>query len=103
MDTVLDLNLLDLPLNQPALAEQSATVCAVLRNSWPWRHNKVFTKQAWHPLCLVSYCTQVLFVEAPWVFQPAWQVIKPLMRKYAALVGDSRMSAQSSIHACVAV
>jgi hypothetical protein len=29
---------------------------------------------------------QVLFVDAPWVFQPAWQVIKPLMRKYAALV-----------------
>jgi len=29
---------------------------------------------------------QVLFVEAPWVFNPAWQVIRPLMRKYAALV-----------------
>ncbi len=29
---------------------------------------------------------QVLFVDAPWVFQPAWQVIKPLMRKYSALV-----------------
>lgn len=29
---------------------------------------------------------QVLFVEAPWVFYPAWEVIKPLMRKYAALV-----------------
>lgn len=29
---------------------------------------------------------QVLFVEAPWVFFPAWEVIKPLMRKYAALV-----------------
>lgn len=29
---------------------------------------------------------QVLFVDAPWVFQPAWAVIKPLMRKYAALV-----------------
>jgi hypothetical protein len=29
---------------------------------------------------------QVLFVDAPWVFQPAWQIIKPLMRKYAALV-----------------
>ncbi|EFJ41850.1 hypothetical protein VOLCADRAFT_67793, partial [Volvox carteri f. nagariensis] len=30
--------------------------------------------------------SQVLFVEAPWVFFPAWEVIKPLMRKYAALV-----------------
>lgn len=29
---------------------------------------------------------QVLFVEAPWVFLPAWEVIKPAMRKYAALV-----------------
>jgi len=29
---------------------------------------------------------QVLLVDAPWVFQPAWAVIKPLMRKYAALV-----------------
>lgn len=29
---------------------------------------------------------QVLFVEAPWVFGPAWEVIRPLMRKYAALV-----------------
>ncbi|PNH12969.1 CRAL-TRIO domain-containing protein C3H8.02 [Tetrabaena socialis] len=28
---------------------------------------------------------QVLFVDAPWVFFPAWEVIKPLMRKYAAL------------------
>lgn len=29
---------------------------------------------------------QVLFVDAPWVFQPAWAAIQPLMRKYAALV-----------------
>jgi hypothetical protein len=29
---------------------------------------------------------QVLFVDAPWVFYPAWEVIRPLMRKYAALV-----------------
>jgi len=29
---------------------------------------------------------QVLFVDAPWVFLPAWEVVKPLMRKYAALV-----------------
>jgi hypothetical protein len=35
---------------------------------------------------------QVLFVDAPWVFQPAWQVIKPLMRKYAALVSSGPSS-----------
>jgi len=29
---------------------------------------------------------QVLLVDAPWVFAPAWEVIRPLMRKYAALV-----------------
>ncbi|GFR44643.1 hypothetical protein Agub_g5932 [Astrephomene gubernaculifera] len=29
---------------------------------------------------------QVLLVEAPWVFFPAWEVIRPLMRKYASLV-----------------
>ena len=29
---------------------------------------------------------QVLLVDAPWVFGPAWEVIRPLMRKYAALV-----------------
>lgn len=29
---------------------------------------------------------QVLMVDAPWVFQPPWQLIKPLLRKYAALV-----------------
>lgn len=30
--------------------------------------------------------SQVLFVEAPWIFQPAWEVVKPWLRKYAALV-----------------
>lgn len=30
--------------------------------------------------------TQVLFVDAPWVFQPVWTVIKPMLRKYGALV-----------------
>ncbi len=30
--------------------------------------------------------SQVLLVEAPWVFRPAWEVIRPLLRKYAALV-----------------
>jgi hypothetical protein len=29
---------------------------------------------------------QVLMVDAPWVFGPAWEVIRPAMRKYAALV-----------------
>jgi hypothetical protein len=29
---------------------------------------------------------QVLFVEAPWVFTPLWHAIKPMMRKYGALV-----------------
>ena len=29
---------------------------------------------------------QSLLVEAPWVFQPVWQFVKPLLRKYAALV-----------------
>jgi hypothetical protein len=29
---------------------------------------------------------QVLLVGAPLIFQPVWQVIKPLLGKYAALV-----------------
>lgn len=29
---------------------------------------------------------QTLMVDAPWVFQPVWQVIKPLLKKYSALV-----------------
>ncbi|KAG2635057.1 hypothetical protein PVAP13_2NG313200 [Panicum virgatum] len=29
---------------------------------------------------------QVLFVDAPFVFQPMWQVVKPLLRSYASLV-----------------
>jgi hypothetical protein len=29
---------------------------------------------------------QVLFVDAPWIFKGPWAVIRPLMRKYAALV-----------------
>ncbi len=28
----------------------------------------------------------MLLVDAPWVFKPAWEVIRPLLRKYAALV-----------------
>ena len=29
---------------------------------------------------------RVLMVDSPWVFQPPWLLIKPLLRKYAALV-----------------
>ncbi|MFS8001531.1 putative CRAL-TRIO lipid binding domain-containing protein [Helianthus anomalus] len=29
---------------------------------------------------------QVLFVEAPFVFQPIWQLAKPLVKSYASLV-----------------
>ena len=28
----------------------------------------------------------VLFVDAPWAFKPVWLVVKPLLRKYGALV-----------------
>lgn len=28
----------------------------------------------------------VLFVDAPWAFRPVWAVVKPLLRKYGALV-----------------
>lgn len=30
--------------------------------------------------------SQVLFVEAPWVFKPGWEMVKPWLKKYAALV-----------------
>ncbi|KAL3150914.1 hypothetical protein ABBQ32_000665 [Trebouxia sp. C0010 RCD-2024] len=29
---------------------------------------------------------QVLFVDAPWIFQPSWNLFKPLLGKYAGLV-----------------
>jgi hypothetical protein len=29
---------------------------------------------------------QVLFLEAPWIFQPGWSIVKPWLGKYAALV-----------------
>ncbi|KAK9815632.1 hypothetical protein WJX72_007170 [[Myrmecia] bisecta] len=29
---------------------------------------------------------QVLFVDAPWMFQPGWEMVKPWLKKYAALV-----------------
>ncbi|EFN52164.1 hypothetical protein CHLNCDRAFT_32681 [Chlorella variabilis] len=30
--------------------------------------------------------SQVLFVEAPWVFKPGWEIVRPWLKKYAALV-----------------
>lgn len=40
--------------------------------------------------CIFDYfpkrISQVLLIEPPWVFTPVWQIIKPLMGKYAALV-----------------
>ena len=30
--------------------------------------------------------SQVLFVDAPWVFQPLYSIVKPLLKKYSALV-----------------
>lgn len=30
--------------------------------------------------------SQVLFVDAPWVFKPGWEIVRPLLKKYAALV-----------------
>ena len=29
---------------------------------------------------------QVLFVDAPWGFSPGWELVKPWLKKYAALV-----------------
>lgn len=29
---------------------------------------------------------QVLFIDAPWIFQPSWNLFKPLLGKYAGLV-----------------
>jgi len=29
---------------------------------------------------------QVLFVDAPWIFKPGWEMMKPWLKKYAALV-----------------
>ena len=30
--------------------------------------------------------SQVLAVDAPWVFRPAWTIVRPMLRKYAQLV-----------------
>jgi hypothetical protein len=40
---------------------------------------------AWLLVC-ESRFGQVLLVDAPWFFKGPWEVIKPLLRKYAALV-----------------
>ena len=29
---------------------------------------------------------QVLFIDAPWIFQPSWKLFKPLLGKYSGLV-----------------
>lgn len=29
---------------------------------------------------------QVLFMDAPWIFQPSWKLFKPLLGKYSGLV-----------------
>ena len=51
----------------------------------PFRHRFLLQVQAFFEF-YPKRVGQVLFVEAPWVFGPAWEVIRPLMRKYAALV-----------------
>lgn len=38
------------------------------------------------PLPVFPRMGQVLLVDAPWIFKAPWQVIKPLLRKYQALV-----------------
>lgn len=30
--------------------------------------------------------SEVLFVDAPFIFKPVWQIIKPLLKSYASLV-----------------
>ncbi len=46
--------------------------------------------------CIFDYfpkrVSQVLIVDAPWVFKPVWAVIKPLMGKYASLVRQVKVS-----------
>jgi hypothetical protein len=39
-----------------------------------------------HLLLIVCRMGQVLLVDAPWMFKAPWEAIKPLLRKYAALV-----------------
>jgi hypothetical protein len=44
--------------------------------------------------CIFDYfpkrISQVLLIEPPWVFTPVWQIIKPLMGKYASLVKQTK-------------
>ena len=46
--------------------------------------------------CIFDYfpkrISQVLLIEPPWVFTPVWQIIKPLMGKYASLVRQVKAS-----------
>lgn len=47
----------------------------------------------------VFYCyypkrlAQVLFVDAPFVFKPIWQLAKPLLKSYASLVSVTILNA----------
>lgn len=45
-----------------------------------------------------SRLDEVLFVDAPFIFQPIWQFTKPLVKSYASLV-SSTPNDSSSIHA----
>lgn len=40
---------------------------------------------------------QVLFVDAPFIFKPFWQLVKPLLKSYASLVSISPRSYRLSI------
>lgn len=46
--------------------------------------------------CIFDYfpkrISQVLLIEPPWVFTPVWQIVKPLMGKYASLVRQVKAS-----------
>lgn len=51
--------------------------------------------------CLFLYypkrAGEILMVDAPWIFQPTYSVIKPMLGKYAALVrfvSSSQLAAQ---------
>jgi hypothetical protein len=41
---------------------------------------------------------QVLFVDAPFVFQPLWQMVKPLLKSYATLVSNVSLKHFSLIY-----
>ena len=50
------------------------------RREWPLTQVDLFFD--YYPRRL----SQVLVVDAPWVFRPAWTVVRPMLRKYALLV-----------------